>query len=270
MGYRRYMLTYPFDGSTIHKTRSFKKAVKKCYKEFKEMNNISEGTFCITDMDRSREYQFKVSNHKIYTMGQSGGTLLPPQSRLSAVKVKGDPKEKKTTVTIESELARAPQLQPKPIPIVKTEMNDKNLKKDIYTLDKLEGEVDKYQDTIPLVGKVNKEEIDEPKEKNIPVHRTTSDIDEIVRRISMLIPKKEPIISPTRIDVGHLDSLKVANVIHESPKKPDDSSSYEIYPYRKPKAYPGNDIVSHTMYELEIIDDFDRQEEFVLDWCNIL
>jgi hypothetical protein len=67
-------MTFPFEGHKIYKSRSFKKVVDKCYNEFERFNDIGDGMFCITNIDKGVEYRFKVKNNKIYKVKkQSGG-----------------------------------------------------------------------------------------------------------------------------------------------------------------------------------------------------
>ena len=62
------MMTYPHKGSVIFKSRSLNKVAKRCYKEFKNLNDKKEGIFIVTDLDNNVEYQFKVKNKKIYNL----------------------------------------------------------------------------------------------------------------------------------------------------------------------------------------------------------
>jgi hypothetical protein len=73
--YNLYQLTYPYEGSTIYRSKSFKKAVKKCYKDFKDLNDMKEGIFSVTDIDKNVEYQFKVKNNKLYKMEELNSSI---------------------------------------------------------------------------------------------------------------------------------------------------------------------------------------------------
>lgn len=64
--YHRYQLTYPHQGSTIYKSNSLSKAAKKCYHEFKLLNDLRDGLFSVTDLDTNTEFQFQVSKHKMF------------------------------------------------------------------------------------------------------------------------------------------------------------------------------------------------------------
>lgn len=66
--YKRYLLTYPVEGQIIHKSDSTKRAVKKCYKEYKKLSGDPGGLFAVTDLDSETEYMFKIKGHKIYDM----------------------------------------------------------------------------------------------------------------------------------------------------------------------------------------------------------
>ena len=68
--YRMYKLTYPFSGAKIYKSKSFKKAVKQCCKEFCQLNDINEGIFSITDIKSKKEYNFKINNKKIHKINK--------------------------------------------------------------------------------------------------------------------------------------------------------------------------------------------------------
>lgn len=59
--YYRYTLSYPLNGNVVYKSSSFPKVVRKCYGELKQMN-MTDGLFCVTNLDKNVEYQFKI-NH---------------------------------------------------------------------------------------------------------------------------------------------------------------------------------------------------------------
>ena len=77
--YHKYQLTYPYVGTTVYRSKSMTKAVKKCYNEFKHLNDINEGMFAITDLDDNMEYKFKAQNKKIYIMdgGKKVQSVVP-------------------------------------------------------------------------------------------------------------------------------------------------------------------------------------------------
>ncbi len=63
--YNRYQLTYPFRGNKIYETRSLTKAIKKGYRDFKLLNDINEGIFTITNLDKRIDYKCKVKDNKL-------------------------------------------------------------------------------------------------------------------------------------------------------------------------------------------------------------
>ena len=71
--YNRYRMTYPFEGPKIYKSKHLKKVVKKCYSDYKKMNDMSEGLFCVTNLDNNIEYKFGVKNGVIKKHKQRGG-----------------------------------------------------------------------------------------------------------------------------------------------------------------------------------------------------
>jgi len=73
---KKYRLTYPHISNNIYKSISLKGVIKKCYKDFKSINDIDEGLFAITNLDDNIEYQFRVKNKKIFKINkQLGGDI---------------------------------------------------------------------------------------------------------------------------------------------------------------------------------------------------
>ena len=62
--YYRYQMTYPFESNKVYKSRSLNKVAQKCSNEFQKMDDIGEGMFCITNLDKNVEYRFKIKNNK--------------------------------------------------------------------------------------------------------------------------------------------------------------------------------------------------------------
>lgn len=62
--YQNYRLTYPIFGNKIYQSRSFKRAVDNCYKEYKKLNGKCEGTFSVTNLDTNITYSYKIDNKK--------------------------------------------------------------------------------------------------------------------------------------------------------------------------------------------------------------
>jgi hypothetical protein len=97
--YYRYQMTYPFESNKVYKSRSLNKVAKKCSNEFQKMNDINEGMFCITNLDKNKEYRFKIKNNKIsqneitqtegVTSNQKGG-VTELQTKIKEVVSLGD------------------------------------------------------------------------------------------------------------------------------------------------------------------------------------
>lgn len=62
--YYRYQMTYPFESNKIYKSRSLKKVAHKCSKEFQRIDDIGEGMFCVTNLDKKVEYRFKIKKNR--------------------------------------------------------------------------------------------------------------------------------------------------------------------------------------------------------------
>lgn len=63
--YYRYQMTYPFESNKVYKSRSLRKVAEKYSREFKTFNDINEGLFCITNIDKNTEYRFQIRNNKL-------------------------------------------------------------------------------------------------------------------------------------------------------------------------------------------------------------
>lgn len=65
--YNRYKLSYPHQGKKIYRTRYPEYAAEKCYKEFKELNDIEEGLFSVVNIDTAKEntYLVKKKDNKL-------------------------------------------------------------------------------------------------------------------------------------------------------------------------------------------------------------
>jgi len=73
--YNKFQLTYPFEGTKVYKSKSLTKAIKKCYKEFKHLNDINEGIFAVTNLNNEKEYHFQVKQNKLLKFKQKGGDI---------------------------------------------------------------------------------------------------------------------------------------------------------------------------------------------------
>jgi hypothetical protein len=65
---KRYQLTYPVEGSTIHLSKSSKKAIKKCYKDYTDLDTFENGMFGVTNLDTGVEYHFQLSKNKLHKL----------------------------------------------------------------------------------------------------------------------------------------------------------------------------------------------------------
>ena len=68
----KYRLTYPMYGNKIYESKSFDKAVKKCYHEFKQLSDVHEGMFVITNLNTKTEYTFQVNSKKLTNLIGAG------------------------------------------------------------------------------------------------------------------------------------------------------------------------------------------------------
>jgi hypothetical protein len=58
----KFQLIYPFKGDKIYESKSKKKAIKKCYQEFKFLNDNDNGIFTVTDINKNKDLSFKIIN----------------------------------------------------------------------------------------------------------------------------------------------------------------------------------------------------------------
>ena len=60
--YYSFQLTFPFIGNKIYRSKSKEKAINKCYREYKLLQqNITNNIFGVTDLDRKIEYRFEIN-----------------------------------------------------------------------------------------------------------------------------------------------------------------------------------------------------------------
>lgn len=89
--YYRYQMTFPTEGNKIYKSRSINKVIRKCYDEYKNYNDIDEGMFCVTNLDKDVEYKFKVNDNKIKKIKQKGGSDVKRQTEEILALEEGEP-----------------------------------------------------------------------------------------------------------------------------------------------------------------------------------
>lgn len=74
--FKRYQLSYPFEGKKIYESRSLGRAVKKCYSEFiNDSTNDSGNIFSVMDIDNMIEYNFRINDKNIYIMNTTDNLL---------------------------------------------------------------------------------------------------------------------------------------------------------------------------------------------------
>ena len=89
--FHNFQLVYPHEGS-VCKSNTLTKGSKKCYQEFKRLNDINEGIFTMKDLDKNKEYNFKVKNNKMYKMNndQTGGETKKPLNKQENIPLETD------------------------------------------------------------------------------------------------------------------------------------------------------------------------------------
>jgi hypothetical protein len=79
-GFKRYQLSYPFEGRKIYETRSLARAAKKGYREFIDGSNGNESLFSIIDIDNLTEYNFRINDKKLYIVDTSDNLISSQES----------------------------------------------------------------------------------------------------------------------------------------------------------------------------------------------
>jgi len=79
-GFKRYQLSYPFEGKKIYETRSLARAAKKCYREFIDGSDEDARLFSIIDIDNFTEYNFRVNDKKLYIVNTSDNLISTQES----------------------------------------------------------------------------------------------------------------------------------------------------------------------------------------------
>jgi len=96
----RYQLTYPISGNKIYETRSFDKAIKRCYNEFKQFDSLKEGMFIVTEHTSKTQYKFKAVNKKHYNTQYAGRNMNDLLTKLNTMGKRLDTLEKQSNDTI--------------------------------------------------------------------------------------------------------------------------------------------------------------------------
>lgn len=77
----RFQLTYPIEGHTVHKSKSGKRAIKKCCNDYRYYNGTKDGIFGVTDLDTGVEYHFQVQEDRIRKVNRQDGGLRPEDEK---------------------------------------------------------------------------------------------------------------------------------------------------------------------------------------------
>jgi len=88
--YYRYQMTYPYESNKVYKSRSLNKVAKKCSNEFQKLNDMNEGMFCITNLDKNEEYQFKIKNNTLINNSKQTGGRNDQTSKVNEIMLLGD------------------------------------------------------------------------------------------------------------------------------------------------------------------------------------
>ena len=80
--FKRYQLSYPFEGKKIYESRSMARAAKRCYKEVIDAANRSDNIFSIIDLDDLIEYNFRINDRKFYAV-DSNDNLISTQETVT-------------------------------------------------------------------------------------------------------------------------------------------------------------------------------------------
>ena len=244
MGYHRYQLTYPYEGTRVHRTRSFDKAVKKCYSEFKRINDISDGMFSVTNLDNDTEYQFKVEQNKIYNLRKQKGGVKPTNLAKPQPLIKPNISSKVKILEQEEE-GSAPKKEDFP-DTVKLDLESikeserETRQEESRLLTDLDNEVDEFEGGLP--GHVDDDNVSK-------IQGRITDIESSLKRIESIVSK--PPLPPIK-EVIHVP----APVPKKEPEKP---------PVKK---YESGGIVNRTLRELEIISS--EKNEYYSEWCSIM
>ncbi|CAH6421512.1 Hypothetical protein KVN_LOCUS325 [uncultured virus] len=192
--YKRYQLTYPLEGN-IYQTRSFHKAIKKSYNDFKRHNKINEGIFIVTNLDNKKEYKFKINENK-FDISQKGGLEidLPTQKTKEELFLELNlPNETKSMLNQnESIIIELPKNKPTSqfLPVISEASN---------ALEELENEI---EDANRLPNIENEENIDEKMDKKLfnvykNINQTNNEIKKINMKLENLFIKENPKLPPT-------------------------------------------------------------------------
>lgn len=182
MNKTRYQLTYPNIGK-IHKENNARNAIKKCYRDYKNLTDIPEGIFKVANLDTGTFYLFKKDNKKVKMINKQVGGKDPYKLTLDDLKLE-EINRKANEITdskldnsksenFNSEISNLINLNNK---VLLDEI--KKLKLRIDSLEKLikgNSSTESYNNKTIYVPKINKETKDTKEETNEEIDKETKD-----------------------------------------------------------------------------------------------
>ena len=132
----KYRLTYPMHGNKIYESKSFDKAIRKCYHEFKQLTDIHEGMFVVTDIDNKIDYTFEVNTKKLRRLVKKNNNkskdLLSGGNKISTTETVNNNFDDKNQIsvqkdnTIDKELINKMNILNKRIESLESKLNNKS------------------------------------------------------------------------------------------------------------------------------------------------
>lgn len=208
--YHRYQLTYPFEGDTIYLSKSPKKAIKRCYHEYKRNINLNNDTnknntnknntnkndniFIVTDLDDKIEYKFKINQrNKLNQIAgeQPTSPTLPVLKIIINEPIKKEHSTKKEEKSVEKQPKLKLPLIPKPDYPGSESSGSERPEENI--IDELEENIQEFT--------IGKSFIDDQ------LAEINKKIDEIEKKIKASPTSQHTI--PPKIDVQHIADIKL-------------------------------------------------------------
>jgi hypothetical protein len=277
--YNRYQLTYPSEGN-IYQTRSFKKAIQKCYNDFKQSNNLLSnnllgGEFIVSNLDSKTEYKFKVNENKLKKC-QMGGFENPSKKQEDIILELNLPKEQgKFQETVKIDIPETPG-----IATVKPVIQQIPQSEASKNLEELENEIEETAILPTVENMPNIDELIDKKLSNIygNITETAKEIKNINEKIEILLRKEIPkltegseievIPSKEKIEID-INEPKITQIPKVSPIPTiiEPSVSIKIDEVNK-CSYP--DAYSQAIKQLETLQYMKQLEKNEIDFCIII